>query len=1198
MRARLPYRPVLASALLCALANPVVAADSERWLVQFVPDGKAKLADRLAKRGLQVVQPLAWINAAAVRVDAAQLAALRADPEVLLIEPDPLRYPAIQQVPPGITQVQSTNLWSAGATGSNVLACVIDSGIEATHEDFQDNPPTVVDKLHGGSPSSWESDACGHGTHVAGTLAANNNTVGVIGVAHAASLYVVRVFAGDAQSCGSSFGSNILAAAQECASVGAQLGRRVVINLSLGGDTFSSVENSGFQALYNSGAVLTVAAAGNAGNTALSYPASYDSVISVGAVDANKAHASFSQRNAQVELAAPGVAILSTYPLAIDLDGGNPAGYARLSGTSMASPHVAGVAAAIWSAHPTRTAAEVRAALTSTAEDLGTSGRDDLYGFGFVRAASALANLQVNDTSPPSAPAALTASANGASSALLSWTASSDTGGSGLTGYKIERCLGGSCSDFVQVGTSASPAFTSNGLVGGTSYRFRVRAHDGSGNHSAYSNIAGLTTGSGGADTAPPAAPGNLRATASSSTTIGLTWTAAVDSGGSGIGSYRIDRCTGATCTGFTQIATASGTSYTNSNLAAATSYRYRVRAVDRAGNLGTYSAVAAATTGADTVAPAAPATLTATATGSTVIALSWPASTDTGGAGVGGYRVERCLGSSCSNYAQVGTASGTSFTSSNLAAATAYRFRVRAVDRADNLGAYSPVAAATTANDTLPPGAPNSPSATAASSTSISLRWSGALDSGGSGIGGYRIERCLGTSCSNFAQVGSSGGTSYTATSLAAASTYRFRVRAADRAGNLGPYSSIVSATTAADVQPPDAPSTLSVDPTSSTSLTLRWTAPADTGGAGIGGYRIERCLGTTCSNFAQVGSSGGTSYVSSGLAASTSYRYRVRAFDRANNLGAYSPLAGATTLADTVAPAAVSTLSASAAGSTSIQLSWSATTDSGGAGIGGYRIERCLGASCSNFAQVGSSSGTSYLSAGLAASTAYRYRVRAFDRANNLGPYSPLAGASTGADAVAPGAVTSLTATATGSTTIELSWPGTADTGGAGIAGYRIERCQGASCSSFAQIGTATTTRYVAGGLVANTAYRFRIRSIDRANNLGPYSPIAGATTAADTIAPGVPANLAATATSATAIRLTWTATTDTGGSGLGGYRVERCTGAGCSNFSQIGTTSGTSFSVANAVTRTSYRFRIRAFDRTNNLGAYSSIAEATTP
>jgi hypothetical protein len=126
----------------------------------------------------------------------------------------------------------------------------------------------------------------------------------------------------------------------------------------------------------------------------------------------------------------------------------------------------------------------------------------------------------------------------------------------------------------------------------------------------------------------------------------------------------------------------------------------------------------------------------------------------------------------------------------------------------------------------------------------------------------------------------------------------------------------------------------------------------------------------------------------------------------------------------------------------------------------------------------------------------------------------------------------------------------------------------------------------------------YLFRVRSIDRANNLGPYSPVASATTAADTVAPGVPSNLVATATSTTAIRLTWTATTDSGGSGLGGYRVERCTGAGCSSFSQIGTTSGTSFSVANAVTRTSYRFRIRAFDRANNVGAYSTIAEATTP
>ena len=92
MPTRLPCRPLVAAMLLCAAASPSVATEPERWLVQFAAGGKAKAADRLAKRGLQVVQPLEWINAAAVTLDAGQLATLRADPEVLRVEPDPLRY--------------------------------------------------------------------------------------------------------------------------------------------------------------------------------------------------------------------------------------------------------------------------------------------------------------------------------------------------------------------------------------------------------------------------------------------------------------------------------------------------------------------------------------------------------------------------------------------------------------------------------------------------------------------------------------------------------------------------------------------------------------------------------------------------------------------------------------------------------------------------------------------------------------------------------------------------------------------------------------------------------------------------------------------------------------------------------------------------------------------------------------------------
>ena len=175
---------------------------------------------------------------------------------------------------------------------------------------------------------------------------------------------------------------------------------------------------------------------------------------------------------------------------------------------------------------------------------------------------------------------------------------------------------------------------------------------------------------------------------------------------------YRVERCPGATCTTFAQIATPTGTTYSNSGLAAGTTYRYRVRATDAAGNLGAYSTIASATTssGSDTTPPRAPASLTATAVSSTAISLTWSAATDN--VAVTGYKVERCLGASCTTFAQIGTSTGTSYSNSGLAAGTTYRYRVRATDAAGNLGPYSAIAAATTSaagvwvEDAVPAGA------------------------------------------------------------------------------------------------------------------------------------------------------------------------------------------------------------------------------------------------------------------------------------------------------------------------------------------------------------------------------------------------------------------------------------------------------------------------------------------------------------
>ena len=396
------------------------------------------------------------------------------------------------------------------------------------------------------------------------------------------------------------------------------------------------------------------------------------------------------------------------------------------------------------------------------------------------------------DTTPPSAPTGFTATAISSTQINLSWTASTDN--VGVTGYRIERCTGSTCTTYAQIATSTTTSYSNTGLTASTTYRYRVRANDAAGNLSGYSSVKNATTLV--ADTTPPTAPTGLTATATSSTQINLSWTASTDN--VGVTGYRIERCTGGTCTTYAQIATSTTTSYSNTGLTASTTYRYRVRANDAAGNLSAYSSVTSATTqAADTAAPSAPTGLTATAASSTQVNLSWTASTDN--VGVTGYRIERCTGSTCTTYAQIATSTTTSYSDTGLTASTTYRYRLRANDAAGNLSGYSSIVSATTQAvlDTTAPTAPTGLTATAAASTQINLSWTASTDN--VGVTGYRVERCSGASCATFVQVATPATTAYADSGLTASTSYSYRVRASDAAGNLSSYSATATTSTSA---------------------------------------------------------------------------------------------------------------------------------------------------------------------------------------------------------------------------------------------------------------------------------------------------------------------------------------------------------------------------------------------------------------
>jgi thermitase len=265
--------------------------------------------------------------------------------------------------------------WDAAGLGGfpaagGVKIGIVDTGIDQTHPELSGKVANCADALGGMVVEGTCLDDSLHGTHVAGTIAAKaNNATGVAGVDFNATLAICRALRGGA-------GVGLTSDVANCITWTHARGAKV-ISMSLGGGASTTLQNAVAAAWENGGATgsVLVAAAGNDGNSTVNYPAGYAQVISVAATDHNDAKASFSNTNADVEIAGPGVDVLSTIP------GGQ---YAELSGTSMATPHVSGVAGVLWQLNPGDTANGIRSRLDAAVDDLGSAGRDQSFGFGRV----------------------------------------------------------------------------------------------------------------------------------------------------------------------------------------------------------------------------------------------------------------------------------------------------------------------------------------------------------------------------------------------------------------------------------------------------------------------------------------------------------------------------------------------------------------------------------------------------------------------------------------------------------------------------------------------------------------------------------------------------------------------------------------------------------------------------------------------
>ncbi len=271
--------------------------------------------------------------------------------------------------------VDAVDAWGV-TTGKGTRVAIIDSGVAINHEDISSQviaranfSDTVIRADH---PEDY--DKYGHGTHVAGIVAAKaNNTTGVAGVCPDCTILDAKVL----NDAGSGSSSAIAKGIDWAVSNGAK-----VINMSLGQRVSSRTLEAAVNNAWNQGVVI-VAAAGNAGTPAQIYPGAYPKVIAVAATDNRDAKASFSTYGNWVDVAAPGVNIYSTfpnYPFALETQSGRSEGYDISSGTSMASPIVAAIAALAWSSHTSATNTSVRANVETTADKISGTGTYWAYG--------------------------------------------------------------------------------------------------------------------------------------------------------------------------------------------------------------------------------------------------------------------------------------------------------------------------------------------------------------------------------------------------------------------------------------------------------------------------------------------------------------------------------------------------------------------------------------------------------------------------------------------------------------------------------------------------------------------------------------------------------------------------------------------------------------------------------------------------
>jgi subtilisin family serine protease len=978
------------------------------------------------------------------------------------------------------------------SAGAGVRVYVVDTGVQLDNPEFAGRTLPGFDATGSGNTTT---DCHGHATHVAGTAAGTK-----YGVAKKATIVSVKVL-----SCSGSGSTIGVVSGLDWIAANHPKGTPGVVNMSIGGGANSSL-NAAVERL-NALGILNVVAAGNDNNDACLYsPASAVSAITVGSSDSRDARSSFSNYGNCVDVFAPGSYITSARA-------SDPNGSAQMSGTSMATPHVAGLAALYLGQNPGATNTQVTAAIRAggilnAINNAQSPTGNILINNGFTRG---LPNPAPNPNpviNAPDAPTGLTLVSATSNTATVRWEAPRYDGGSPVIGHRVLYKLNGTLY-WSSIGVGGSTELTLTNLTAGSVYQIKVGAYNAIGS-GMYSPEIKASTQAG-----IPSAPESLTAFAGP-TMVQLNWNPPTNNAGGAIANYVVQQLQG---TSYVTVATPATNTALISGLTTGVNYSFRVFSQNASGMSASAATVSAQTNTSNIPAPRNVVVSAATATGATV---SWDAVVSPSAMAVTSYLVTATPVAGGTPVTL--TANTNSLVISNLVSSTAYTVTVAAMINQVIGVASAPVALSTASNV---PTAPQLVRANYGTSTTY-LIWNAPVSTGGSTITGYVVQKLVAGAWVDTYTTTTSRTVLIPNQLVGQSATYRV---IAKNVNGLGEPSSPAVVSGRAIL--PDAPTELiasAID--ANAKVTLTWKAPLADGGAAVTSYQVyvNKNGGTI---WEAVASPATTSLLTFAPLKGATWTYRVAA---RNSVGIGAPSNQVSVSSPKGVPGAPYA-SVALTGTDEITLRWAAPADNGGEAITGYLVEKTVDNVWTE-ATTTEPEARSFIEKRGGPGARTSYRVTAI---NSLGssPVSNLVSIQVPYNkSDAPiGVTATLDATLT---RVTVSWLPPEQTGGSPISAYyvQVSRDGGNVWSNVGQTN-ATGRSLVVSAPTKGTSAKYRVVAYTMAA-YGNYS--AGVTVDVPTTVPGVPRSIIGKFGTDGKLNLTWLAPSDNGGSAITGYVVER--------------------------------------------------------